>query len=130
MKISTFFWEREVRGIVAQNHAALPVSDEAAHHELELGSLGALDARGMQLAERISMTHDNRFRLVRAATLALSEPLSAEDFVVQSMPDASPAKWHLAHTTWFWEEFVLQHAADRYQFHDETFRYLFNSSYN
>jgi ergothioneine biosynthesis protein EgtB len=70
------------------------------------------------------------YRQVRTATAALCAPLSAEDFVVQSMPDASPAKWHLAHTTWFWEEFVLQHAADRYQFHDETFRYLFNSYYN
>jgi ergothioneine biosynthesis protein EgtB len=84
----------------------------------------------MQLAERISMTQDNRFRLVRAATLALSEPLSPEDYVVQSMPDASPAKWHLAHTTWFFEEFVLQHAVPGYKFHDDKFRYLFNSYYN
>jgi ergothioneine biosynthesis protein EgtB len=89
----------------------------------------------MQLAERPvpmiqAMIHDNRFRLVRAATLALSEPLSAEDYVVQSMPDASPAKWHLAHTTWFFEEFVLQHALPGYKFHDDQFRYLFNSYYN
>jgi ergothioneine biosynthesis protein EgtB len=76
------------------------------------------------------MIPDNRFRLVRAATLALSEPLSPEDCVVQSMPDASPAKWHLAHTTWFFEEFVLQHAVPGYKFHDEQFRYLFNSYYN
>src|SRR5882757_4635466 len=70
------------------------------------------------------------YRQVRTATTALCAPLSAEDFVVQSMPDASPAKWHLAHTTWFWEEFVLQHATDRYEFHDDNFRYLFNSYYN
>lgn len=76
------------------------------------------------------MMLDNRFRLVRAATLALCEPLSLEDYVVQSMPDASPAKWHLAHTTWFFEEFVLQHAVPGYKFHDEQFRYLFNSYYN
>jgi ergothioneine biosynthesis protein EgtB len=76
------------------------------------------------------MIQDNRFRLVRAATLALSEPLSPEDYVVQSMPDASPAKWHLAHTTWFFEEFVLQHAVPGYKFHDDQFRYLFNSYYN
>ncbi len=76
------------------------------------------------------MMPDNRFRLVRAATLVLSEPLSPEDYVVQSMPDASPAKWHLAHTTWFFEEFVLQQAVPGYKFHDEQFRYLFNSYYN
>jgi ergothioneine biosynthesis protein EgtB len=87
-------------------------------------------AGGMQLAERPSMIQDNRFRLVRGATLALSEPLCPEDYVVQSMPDASPVKWHLAHTTWFFEEFVLQHAVPGYKFHDEQFRYLFNSYYN
>ena len=76
------------------------------------------------------MNLDNRFRLVRAATLALAEPLSPEDYVVQSMPDASPAKWHLAHTTWFFEEFVLQHALPGYKFHDDQFCYLFNSYYN
>jgi ergothioneine biosynthesis protein EgtB len=73
---------------------------------------------------------DRRFRLVRAATLVLAGPLAPEDYVVQSMPDASPAKWHLAHTTWFFEEFVLQHAVPGYKFHDEQFRYLFNSYYN
>jgi ergothioneine biosynthesis protein EgtB len=71
-----------------------------------------------------------RFEFVRSATSALCEPLSAEDYVVQSMPDASPAKWHLAHTTWFFEEFVLQRAVPGYVFHDEQFRYLFNSYYN
>jgi ergothioneine biosynthesis protein EgtB len=67
---------------------------------------------------------------VRTATLALCKPLAIEDYVVQSMPDASPAKWHLAHTSWFFEEFVLQQAVPGYRFHDETFRYLFNSYYN
>jgi ergothioneine biosynthesis protein EgtB len=76
------------------------------------------------------MDLDNRFRLVRAATLQLAEPLSPEDCAVQSMPDASPTKWHLAHTTWFFEEFVLQHAVPGYKFHDDRFRYLFNSYYN
>jgi ergothioneine biosynthesis protein EgtB len=73
---------------------------------------------------------DHSYRRVRTATLALAEPLSPEDYVVQSMPDASPAKWHLAHTTWFFEEFVLQPAVADYKFHDGQFRYLFNSYYN
>jgi ergothioneine biosynthesis protein EgtB len=76
------------------------------------------------------MMLDNRYRLVRAATLALAEPLSPEDCAIQSMPDASPAKWHLAHTTWFFEEFVLRTALAGYKCHDEQFRYLFNSYYN
>src|SRR3569832_2427932 len=71
-----------------------------------------------------------RFRLVRGASQALAEPLAPEDYVVQSMPDASPVKWHLAHTTWFFEEFVLQHAVPDYKFHDARFRFLFNSYYN
>src|SRR5580698_2489882 len=76
-----------------------------------------------------------QYREVREATVALCATLAPEDYVVQSMPDASPAKWHLAHTTWFFEEFVLQHAAGTsagtpYEFHDSSFRYLFNSYYN
>jgi ergothioneine biosynthesis protein EgtB len=72
----------------------------------------------------------DEYRSVRGATVALCAPLAAEDYVVQSMPDASPAKWHLAHTTWFFEEFVLQHAVAGYEFQDDDFRYLFNSYYN
>jgi len=71
---------------------------------------------------------EDQYRLVRAATVTLTESLSPEDCLVQSMPDASPAKWHLAHTTWFFEEFVLQTAG--YDFHDERYRQLFNSYYN
>jgi ergothioneine biosynthesis protein EgtB len=71
-----------------------------------------------------------QYRRVREATVALCATLSPEDYVVQSMPDASPAKWHLAHTSWFFEEFVLQQAGSAYEFHDTSFRYLFNSYYN
>ena len=70
-----------------------------------------------------------RYLEVRAATVALCAPLALEDYVVQSMPDASPAKWHLAHTSWFFEEFVLARAAADYRPHAEPFRYLFNSYY-
>jgi ergothioneine biosynthesis protein EgtB len=65
-----------------------------------------------------------RYEGVRRQTEALVEPLSAEDCQVQSMPDASPAKWHLAHTSWFFETFVLEGEP-----FDRSFRYLFNSYY-
>jgi ergothioneine biosynthesis protein EgtB len=66
---------------------------------------------------------------VRAETERRAAPLSAEDQVVQSMPDASPTKWHRAHTTWFFEQFLLlPHLAD-YRVFDERFAYLFNSYY-
>ena len=71
-----------------------------------------------------------RYQPVRAATLALIEPLSAEDCAIQSMPDASPVKWHLAHTTWFFETFVLEPHASGYRSFDPAYRYLFNSYYN
>jgi len=71
-----------------------------------------------------------RFAFVRAQTRALAAPLSAEDCAIQSMPDASPVKWHLAHTTWFFETFVLaRHDAQRRPF-DPAFKVLFNSYYN
>ena len=71
-----------------------------------------------------------RLRAVRATTRALVQPLSPEDCAIQSMPDASPAKWHLAHTTWFFETFILD-AANRARkpFHP-AFKVLFNSYYN
>jgi ergothioneine biosynthesis protein EgtB len=69
-----------------------------------------------------------QFRAVRAATEALAAPLSAEDQQVQSMPVASPTKWHLAHTTWFFETFILCPAAG-YRPFDPNYHYLFNSYY-
>jgi len=71
----------------------------------------------------------DRFREVRATSLALAAPLSAEDQCIQSMPDASPTKWHLAHTTWFFESVLLQPHAGGYQPFDARFLYLFNSYY-
>ncbi|BEP70181.1 ergothioneine biosynthesis protein EgtB [Variovorax sp. V35] len=70
-----------------------------------------------------------QFRTVRAASVALAAPLSAEDQCIQSMPDASPTKWHLAHTTWFFETVLLQPHAAGYQPFDARFHYLFNSYY-
>ena len=70
-----------------------------------------------------------RYLTVRAATEALARPLSAEDCCVQSMPDASPAKWHLAHTSWFFETFILERCESDFVAFDAAFRVLFNSYY-
>jgi ergothioneine biosynthesis protein EgtB len=70
-----------------------------------------------------------RFRDVRAETERRAAPLSPEDQTIQSMPDASPAKWHRAHTTWFFEQFVLGPNAPGYEPFDASFAYLFNSYY-
>jgi ergothioneine biosynthesis protein EgtB len=74
-------------------------------------------------------SRSRRFVDVRTYTEQLAEPLSAEDQTVQSMPDASPTKWHLAHTTWFFETFVLRPHARGYQTLDPAYEYLFNSYY-
>ena len=60
----------------------------------------------------------------------LCEPLAVEDYVVQSMPDASPTRWHLAHTTWFFETFVLAQREADYQPFNPHYQVLFNSYYN
>jgi len=70
-----------------------------------------------------------RFRATRALTEAMVAPLSDADASIQSMEDASPAKWHLAHTTWFWETFLLREHAPGYRLHDERWPFLFNSYY-
>jgi ergothioneine biosynthesis protein EgtB len=68
------------------------------------------------------------YEAVRRHTVALCAPLENEDFVVQSMPDASPVKWHLAHTTWFFERFVLRDLLGERPW-DDRYEYLFNSYY-
>ncbi len=70
-----------------------------------------------------------QFRATRALTEALVAPLSDADASLQSMEDASPAKWHLAHTTWFWETFLLRDHVPGYRLHREDWPFLFNSYY-
>jgi ergothioneine biosynthesis protein EgtB len=69
------------------------------------------------------------FRHVRAETERRAAPLSPEDQQVQSMEDASPTKWHRAHTTWFFEQFLLREHLPGYAIHDQRLHYLFNSYY-
>ena len=71
-----------------------------------------------------------RFQFVRQATMHLIAPLTPEDLMVQSSPDASPAKWHLAHTSWFFETFVLGDFVPGYKAFHPDFHWLFNSYYN
>ncbi len=71
----------------------------------------------------------DRYEHVRSVTTSLVASLQPEDTVVQSMPDVSPTKWHLAHVTWFFERFVLEPHLDSYSRYDEQFHYLFNSYY-
>jgi ergothioneine biosynthesis protein EgtB len=71
----------------------------------------------------------DRFLAIRQLSERLARPLSPEDQTVQSMPDASPTKWHLAHTTWFFETFVLRPHAKAYRPFDPAYEYLFNSYY-
>jgi|HubBroStandDraft_1064217.scaffolds.fasta_scaffold12128_2 ergothioneine biosynthesis protein EgtB len=72
---------------------------------------------------------EERFRLVRQRTLDLCAPLTPEDMMVQSCPEASPAKWHLAHTAWFFESFILSEFVPGYKPFNSDFPWLFNSYY-
>src|SRR5215471_16192916 len=70
-----------------------------------------------------------RFEAVRHHSEALAANLTPEDQSIQSMPDVSPTKWHLAHTTWFFETFILNRFEPSYRVFDPAFAYLFNSYY-
>src|ERR1700729_4577483 len=73
---------------------------------------------------------DSKYKAVRSMTWSLTASLSAEDQMIQSCAEASPVKWHQAHTTWFFETFVLRPFLKDYQPFREEFRWLFNSYYN
>ena len=79
------------------------------------------EAKDVSRAERLAAT--------RKLTLDLAAPLSDADATIQPHPDASPAKWHLAHTTWFFETFILRDHVPGYQLHEDRWAYLFNSYY-
>src|SRR5262249_33550344 len=81
------------------------------------------------IGEELRAAAIQAFRDVRGETERRAAPLSAEDQVIQSMPDASPTKWHRAHTSWFFEQFLLLPHADRYVPFDDRFAFLFNSYY-
>jgi ergothioneine biosynthesis protein EgtB len=83
-----------------------------------------------QLASRPAARLAAGFDQVRQRSLHLAEPLSPEDCCAQSMPDASPVKWHLAHTTWFFETFILEAREPDFRPFHPAFRMLFNSYYN
>jgi len=70
-----------------------------------------------------------RFMNVRDLTMKLVQPLETEDFIIQSHPDVSPPKWHLAHTTWFFERFVLKEYFENYREFHPRYDFLFNSYY-
>lgn len=85
----------------------------------------AIDKGTSLTSERVR----NFFSEVRGVSMRITQPFSAEDQMLQSMPDASPTKWHLAHTTWFFETFILKAQVSGYQAFDPRFTYLFNSYY-
>ena len=87
------------------------------------------DLKGTEAAESRAAQWIERFRGVRQQSESLCAPLVVEDYVVQSMPDVSPTKWHLAHTSWFFETFLLAPHARGYKPFDSHFAYLFNSYY-
>ena len=75
-------------------------------------------------------TLTERFTEIREVTMRLIQPLEKEDFIIQSHSDVSPPKWHIAHTTWFFERMILKEFKTDYQEFNAAFDFLFNSYYN
>lgn len=82
----------------------------------------------MKAVENTSIAE--RFAEIRGVTMKLIEPLETEDFIIQSHEDVSPAKWHIAHTTWFFERMILKEFKSNYEEFNPAFDFLFNSYYN
>src|SRR5688572_17576210 len=83
-----------------------------------------------QTKPAVQSTILQRYGLIRSQTEKICLPLQPEDTVVQPIVDVSPPKWHLAHTTWFFETFVLQQFSPDYKVYHPTYNFLFNSYYN
>ena len=107
-------------GSAASKRVRLAHSAPAAAPKAGVGAPAAKDERRIWR---------DSFRAVRGETERRAALLSPEDQVVQSMPDASPTKWHRAHVTWFFEQFLLRPHAKGYRVFDDRFAYLYNSYY-
>src|SRR3954451_23862826 len=107
----------------------MPSTAFSRRSEIHGANVAALHRAGSAAGHDPRSASTQAFRSVRAETERRAAPLSAEDQAVQSMPDASPTKWHRAHTTWFFEQFLLQPNVPNYEVYDERFAFLFNSYY-
>jgi ergothioneine biosynthesis protein EgtB len=94
-----------------------------------MSTIDTVALKGARKSSPKPVSLQDRLFATRALSTALAQPLSDEDQVVQANEDASPTKWHLAHTTWFFEAFVLKSFLEGYCVFDEVFEYCFNSYY-
>jgi hypothetical protein len=94
--------------------------DHGIHRAIDLYGLGETAHQGALV---------RRYHQVRQFTDRLCQPLMTEDYVIQAMPDVSPPKWHLAHTSWFFETFIVALACRGYRSPHASYAYLFNSYY-
>src|SRR5947209_5707442 len=127
-----------------QKTSSLAAYHKQAAHTSETSRAGLHLIRGRRILPRISVATvtkfavtgiaapgmSARYQAVRAQTERLAAPLTAEDQMVQSCLEASPVKWHRAHTTWFFETFILAPHSPGYRALDDRFRFFFNSYYN
>jgi ergothioneine biosynthesis protein EgtB len=118
-------WSDPLRDLRADTTAAMPRPSRPRHQ----ADRNADRHAGPETDRHAALALVDALRRVRAQSISLVEPLTPEDCQAQSMPDASPAKWHLAHTTWFFETFVLEGFEPGFRPHDQAFRVLFNSYY-